>query len=120
MMKLQNLFQAPDKQSFLEVFGIEPTEEIFQDGFYLYEFKDLDEISLKLSFNIIEKWVQTILTSKNVDIAKILHENVHSMNFVKENNNWVIKCDFGCQEYQSQLTIQLLPNIMIHLSTLAI
>ena len=53
--------EIPTELEFLEFFGAEPIETRGTDGFWCYEVTDRNRVTLRLSFNVLERSVQTTL-----------------------------------------------------------
>jgi hypothetical protein len=104
---------TPNDLELLEFFESEAIESIPEDGYWCYEFTDSNGIGLRMSCNVFEKSVQTVLLIDGSEIQKVVHEGARELE-IRENRLYV-HFDLGAD---SRLIVQLKPNLSVDWSVL--
>jgi hypothetical protein len=107
-------FETPDEDELLELFGAEPIERSVEDGYWCYETADRRGLCLRLSFNIYERSVQTVLSLDGALIERVSHEHAIYM-LVRDGK---LHCEFVSVDSKALLTVELGPNLSLEWSTL--
>jgi hypothetical protein len=109
-------FEVPDEVELLEFFGAEPVERSVEAGYWCYELADERGVTLKFSFNIFERSVQTQLSLRGTPIACVSHEAADRM-VLREGK---LRCDFRSADSKATLTVEMGPNLCVDWSTLRV
>lgn len=83
-------FEVPDETDLIEFFGEEPVEKSVEDGYWCYELTDERGITLRFSFNIYERSVQTVLSVAGERIETVSHESADRLTV----EGGVLRCEF--------------------------
>jgi len=111
-------FLMPDEISFLEFFGTEPVEIDIDNGFWCYKYVDCFNNSLLLSFNIFEKYIQTVLLVKEEEMITVSHENAVSLKIHSTNGKKYLRGEFNQSNSTTVLEIFLKPKLSVKWGTL--
>lgn len=113
MNKLRDFTATPSDLALLEFFESEPLDSEPQDGYWCYQYVDEKEIGVRLSYNILEKSVQTTLLCNGEETDTVVHEGAEELYIVDQVLHG--KFDLG---QDTRLVLQLKPRILIRWSTL--
>jgi hypothetical protein len=106
-------FVVPSELELLEFFGADPSERS-EDGYYCYEVADARGVTLRFSFDVLERSVQTVLSVDGASLCSVSHENATRVR-VREGALW---CDFSSADSKAKLAVELYPRISIRWSSL--
>ena len=108
--------QAPDELEFLEHFGVEPAEASPSDGFWQYEFSDAVGFQLVLSFDVLERSLQTVLVHDGVQVARMSAEGMVSLSI--DENDPVIRGRCLAPGVEMSVEIRAEPRLSVTWSSL--
>jgi hypothetical protein len=117
-MKNETSVTLPHEAELVEFFGSEPHERAPADGYWSYEATDSRGIGLQLSFNILERSVQTVLSLLGEEVAVISHEGLTSVVLQGTQDKRVLIAETHSADTKSRLHIELVPTIQVLWSTL--
>jgi hypothetical protein len=88
---------VPEPLEFLEALGAEPIESRPEDGYWCYEFSDNRGVVLRISFDAIERSVQTLLRLDDEVLTVCSHEGVTRIWLQEEKGRKTIRaaCRYG-------------------------
>jgi hypothetical protein len=107
-------FSTPDKTELLEFFGAEPVESDPADGFWVYELTDAGGVTLRFSFDVLERSVQTEIRLGDRVIAKVSYEGAVSMRC----DGRVLRCEFRSSGTKATLAVDAADALKIEWATL--
>lgn len=107
-------FLIPDEAEFLDFFGAEPLECDQEEMYWCYVARDTRGLSLRLSFNILEKSLQTQIFLAETSVITVSHEGATKLSI----NGGELRCDFEYRGARSNLTLRLTPEIQVNWSSL--
>ena len=108
-----NVMIVPDHLELLSFFESEPVEHVPSDGYWCYEFTGLNDITLRLSCNVIERSVQTVLIVAGRPISTVVHESAEQITIEDKQ----LVCHFA-SGFQTLWTIVTRPVIQVNWSSL--
>jgi hypothetical protein len=113
-MSTASQFVVPDEIELLEFFGGDAVEGSPKDGYWCYEMRDRRGISLRLSFSLYERSVQTMLLVGGGAAMTVSHEGADQMSvrFGK------LVCEFSGADSKTSLTIDRSPELAVTWSTI--
>ena len=109
-------FDVPDEIELLEFFGVDPIERSIEDGYWCYEIEDERGVRLRLSFNIYERSVQTMLSSAGGVVATVSHEGADRM-LLRDGK---VRCEFSLADSRASLAIEIGRSLSVVWSTLRV
>lgn len=112
------LFQVPDELAFLEAFEVEPSEALPKDGYWCYELVDQQGTTLRLSFNVFERWIQTELLVGGHKISRVAQEGAIRLSFTRNAEGPALEGKCQYRNAFSTLTVQVKPRILAEWVTL--
>ncbi len=112
-MKTVNYTSIPDELDLFEFFNSEPIVSNPGEGFWCYERDDGKGLALRLSFNILEKSIQTILLVDGNETEIVSHEGATRIYIVEESNTKKLKCNFLSTSTNTSLEIMFEPDFRI-------
>ena len=95
-------FLVPDEVEFLEFFGSEPVARAVEDGYWCYEISDTRGVTLRFSFKLYERSVQTALSLAGSNIATVSHEGADRM-LLRDGK---LRCEFSTSGERTTLTVE--------------
>jgi len=107
-------FRALDEVELLEFFGVEPVAHAVEDGYWCYEVLDERGVTLRFSFNLYERSVQTVLSLGGSPIATVSHEGAVRM-VVREGK---LQCEFSTNGERTTLTVEIGASLCVRWSSL--
>lgn len=110
-METNNYTTIPDEFELLEFFESEPTEASSIDGFWCYERDDGKGRLLRISFNILEKSIQTILCIDGNEIETVSHEGAKKIYIAEEKGVKILRCECECLPIKTILEVVFEPNL---------
>lgn len=113
MTEARNFTATPSDLDLLEFFESEPVEFAPKDGYWCYEFTDSYKVSVRLSCNVLEKSVQTVLLVNGDEVETVVHEGAQELTIV--DHKLCGRFDLGSD---SLLIVQLKPRVSIRWSSL--
>jgi hypothetical protein len=113
MTDIHDFTRTPDDLELLGFFESEAIESIPEDGYWCYEFTDSHGNGLRVSCNVLEKSVQTVVLFGGHEIQTVVHEGAEEL-VIRENRLYG-RFDLGAD---SRLTIQLKPSLSVQWSSL--
>ncbi len=111
---MDSQFRALDELELLEFFGTEPVERAVEDGYWSYESSDSRGVTLRFSFNLIERSVQTQLSIYGSPIATVSHEAADRM-LVR---NGTLRCEFSTRGERTTLEVETGASLSVTWSSL--
>lgn len=66
--------KVSEEYELIEYFGSEPVESEPKDGYWCYELRDRDGLTLRVSFNVLAKSIQTQLLVGDREVQTVVHE----------------------------------------------
>jgi hypothetical protein len=113
-MTMEAQFRALDEVELLEFFGVEPVARTAEDGYWCYEISDARGVTLRFSFDLFERSVQTALSLGGSHIATVSHEGADRM-LVREGK---LRCEFSTAGEKTTLTIETGRSLSVSWSSL--
>lgn len=107
-----------NEHELLSFFESDPVESMPADGFWCYEIKDKTGILLRVSFNMHEGSVQTVIDLGAKEISTVSHEGLFSLKIENDAGSECLKAEFDGHDYQTALKLHIKPQIHIHWSSL--
>lgn len=107
-------FEVLDEIELLEFFGAEPIERSGEDGYWCYTVTDERDVTLRFSFNIFERSVQTVVSVGGANIATVSHEAANRM-VVRDGK---LRCEFSSEDTKTVLIVETGRNLSVVWSTL--
>ena len=98
-------FDVPDAIELLEFFGSEPVEASPCDGYWLYETSDSVGVTLRFSFDVLERSVQTCLEVEGAILETVSHEAARSISIDATTNELVARCEDACSRTTLRITL---------------
>jgi len=95
-------FRALDELELLEFFGAEPVARTVEDGYWCYEVTDERGVTLRFSFNLYERSVQTIISVNASHVATVSHEGAERMVIASGK----LHCEFSTAGEKSTLDVE--------------
>jgi hypothetical protein len=95
-------FDVPDEVELLEFFGDDPVERSVEDGYWCYVMTDERGLTLRFSFNIYERSVQTIVSLGGARVARVSHEAADRM-VVRDGK---LVCEFSSDGSKTTLSVE--------------
>jgi len=117
-MPINEQFSVPDEYLMFEIFEQEPSEAFPEDGFWCYEVTDNSGVTLRFSFNLFERSVQTSVLINGRNIQTVCQEGAVSLTPVLEHGNRGLRGKFQFGSEASTLEIQVAPEIKVNWSAL--
>ncbi len=78
-MRERTFTKTPPEEILSAFFGSGPTATVLEDGFWCYEIADGTGVSLRLSFNIHEMSVQTVILLGDREIETVIQEGADEL-----------------------------------------
>jgi len=103
----------PNRQEMMEFLGVSPTEET-DDGYCLYEISDEDQ-TLKLSFDVIERSIQTVISFQGQERIRVSQECAVSLKIIEGK---FLQGRFEYNNARSIMEIYKTPSIFVKWYTL--
>lgn len=111
-------FTVPSELELTEVFGSEPRDARPKDGFWSFEARDSNGVTLRLSFDIFERSIQTVLLIDDDEAARISQEGAISLRVVREHGEDVLRGECLFRDARSTVEIRLRPRIVVTWGTI--
>jgi hypothetical protein len=102
-------FEVPDETDLIEFFEGDPVEKSVEDGYWCYEITDERGITLRFSFNIYERSVQTVLSVAGEKIETVSHESAEKLTI----GGGVLRCEFSLSTARTTLVIDARKRISV-------
>ncbi|MFN7811618.1 MAG: hypothetical protein ACK5SI_03015 [Planctomycetia bacterium] len=113
MAEIRDFTATPSDLELLEFFESEPVEVVPEDGYWCYEFADGYNVGVRLSCNVLEKSVQTVLLVNGDEIETVVYEGAEELTILEHELH--ARFDLGSD---SRLVVQLKPRVTIRWSSL--
>lgn len=107
-------FQVPDELELIGFFGAEPIDRSVDDGYWCFEVRDATGATLRFSFNLHERSVQTALSFAGDTQTSVSHEMADRLTV----NGDHLACEFSSVDLKTTLTVRLQPRLSIAWATL--
>ena len=107
-------FEVPEAFELLEFFGSEPIQE--SDGFAMYEVRDDAGTTLRFSFDVLARSVQTHLLVGGATVDVVSHDNAERLRINGQTRELIVAFDRG--EVHAELRVTLAPRVHCEWSTL--
>ena len=114
----QGIFDVPDAWHMFEAFGVEPVDASPKDGYWCYEVKDESGLTLRLSFNVFERSLQTAMYLGGHEIATVCQEGAEWLRVEATGGKKTLRGACRFQGAVSQVQIAFEPMASVHWSTL--
>jgi hypothetical protein len=101
-MTTEALFRALAEVELLEFFGVEPVTRAPEDGYWCYEVSDARGVTLRFSFHLFERSVQTALSLGGLHLATVSHEGADRM-VIREAK---LRCEFSTGGQRTTLAVE--------------
>ena len=111
---MRSAFSVPDEVEMLAFFGADALERSLADGYWCYEVADERGVTLRLSFKLFERSVQTALRIAGAPLATVAHEGAEAMTIVAE----TLTCRFACSDATTELRVRVSDLISVEWSSL--
>jgi len=102
-------FSVPDEVELLDFFGTEAVERSVEDGYWCYEASDGGGVTLRFSFHLFDRSVQTAIRVKGIEIATVSHEGAREMAV----DGTLLRCRFSYQGAEGKLVLSVTDSIKI-------
>jgi hypothetical protein len=99
---METQFLALDEAELLGFFGTEPTTRAVDEGYWCYEISDESGITVRFSFDLYERSVQTTILHGGSQIAMISHEGADRMLL----HDRTLRCEFSTRGEKATLTVE--------------
>ena len=94
-------FCVPDESELMGFFGREPVERAVEDGYWCYEVPGPGATSLRFSFHVYERSVQTAIRAGAAPVATVSQEMATLLRVDGSN----LRCDFDSVDSQTTLVV---------------
>jgi hypothetical protein len=90
------IFKVPEESEFLQHFSVGPEKSAPKDGYCCYEFKDVSGTMLRVSFNVHERSLQTILLKGGYEFSRVCQEGATLLAIINMGGKKVLRgeCEF--------------------------
>ncbi len=109
-------FSALDEIELLDFFGVEPLERDAADGYWAYEVTDQRGVTLRFSFSLYERSVQTVVRLGESVVASVSYEGAVSM----RREGAVLRCDFLASGAKGTLSMSFGEAVRVDWATLRV
>jgi hypothetical protein len=106
-------FEVASREALEKFFGTEPTETS-EDGFFAFEASDERGATLRVSVDVAECSVQTLLRASGAELMRVSHEQATRLLVLGH----VLRGEFQMADARTTLTIELGKCLQVHWSTL--
>ena len=109
-------FPVPEISELTEFFGNQPVDESVEDGYWCFEKLDHRGVTLRFSFNLFERSVQTTLSLSGQPLITVSHEQARQLRL----RDGQLHGEFWGRDSRMRLTIDLKDGVSVrwaHLST---
>ena len=105
--------EVPEPVELLDFFGSGPTEAVPEDGYWCYEARDPNGVSLRLSFHRFERSLQTIISIGDRIVEQVSQEGAVRLRLMEDDagRSLVGECELG--DARSKVTIRIKPQILV-------
>ena len=107
-------FEVLEEVELLEFFGADPVERSAEDGYRCYVVTDGRGVTLRFSFNVFERSVQTVVSLGGTNIATVSHEAADRM-VVRDGR---LRCEFSSEDSKTALSVETGRTLSVVWSTL--
>jgi hypothetical protein len=108
------VFSVPDALELTEFFGAEPVERSTDGGYACYEVADPRGVKLRLSFDVLERSVQTTIQVAHSPLITVVHEGARTMEVAPDR----LICRFSYVSSDATLVLRLAGSISLEWSSL--
>jgi hypothetical protein len=108
-MIMVDTFEIPDEVTLLEFLGVEPVERSTMPHYWCYELTDDEGAHLRLSFDMLERSVQTIMKLRDQPLCLVVHEGATRM-YVGDGK---LRVEFNIRGAITKLEIGVGPHLSI-------
>lgn len=109
----------PTRDDFLDVFGIEPTEEDPSMAYCRYvKVSSSGELEIDISFSVVSESFQIVLRYKGNEVAMISSEKVAFMEIKSNGSDSSIRVVFDIRGVTSEAVVKFEPELNFHWWTL--
>jgi hypothetical protein len=115
-MRNTTITKVPEEFELIEFFESESIDSAPSDGYWCYEFTDKNGVTLQLTFNIFESYVQTSFFLNNNPIDVVRCENITHL--IIEHD--CLRGEFCNREMDLRLELRLRPRIKVIWSLLKV
>ncbi len=107
-------FVVPDEMELVEFFGTGPVERVVEDGYWCYELSDNRGVTLRFSFDLFERSVQTAISMNGAPLATVAHEGAQVMAI----SDQALTCRFASPGSRATLVLRVTDSIHLEWSSL--
>jgi hypothetical protein len=109
---------VPDELSLLELLEVSPTEASPLDGFWRYELRDETGVVVELSFNTLERSVQTTIRVGAQVVATVSQEGGVSLRPIRLSGEAALRGEFEARGSRTILELKLKPRLEVRWASL--
>ena len=113
-MNLQ--FEIPDELDLFEFFESDPIERSVEEGYWCYETADSLGVTLRFSFHLYERSVQTVVSLAGHAISRVSHEAADKL-LLRDGK---LECHFSTPHLKTKLILEIGKKISVEWFTLRI
>jgi hypothetical protein len=109
-----HLLEVPEELELIDFFGVDPLERAPQEGYWSFEVKDDRGVTLRFSFNLFERSIQTELSIGGPVFETVSHELADRLHL----GLGELRATFAAANAKTLLTVTVTPTIKVRWSTL--
>ncbi len=117
-MNSSPVFHVPSELSFLEFFEAEPISAAPHEGYWCYQVSDERGVTLRLSFNVFERSLQTAKSVQGGDVATVSHEGGERLAIDSIGGYSVLRGEFRYRNSHSTVIVRIRPTVHVEWSSL--
>lgn len=110
--------QVPDELTLLELLEVAPSESRPSEGFWRYELHDNKGIVVELSFDVLERSLQTVIRVGTHVVATISSEGGVSLHPIQLSDKTALRGEFKTQGIRTVLDLKLKPSLEVRWSSI--
>jgi hypothetical protein len=111
-------FIAPNESDFSEHLSVRPIESTPEYGYWCYEFHDSTGTTLRLSFDVTERSLQTLVMCEGREILRICQEGATLLSIIDMDTKKVLRGECVFKDAKTTVEIVVVPHISVSWSTL--
>jgi hypothetical protein len=111
-------FAVPDELEMIEALGTEPKEARPADGFWCFELTDSVGTTLRLSYDVFGRSLQTVLIASGHEIARVSQEGALSLKITSDRGGTALRGEFEYRDARATVAIRIVPRISVSWATL--
>lgn len=111
-------FQAPTTSEMLETFGVDPVELDPDEGLVAYQWTDGSDLTLRISWSLMERSVQVTLRLADRELATVCQEGAIRLSVRSEKGTLALIGEFQQGAAMGRLTAEMEPALKVSWSIL--